>query len=479
MKRGREEGEDEPAVPPVKVDDDDDDDKPVGIRYRSVSTVRPGYECPYMDTICRQLLDFDFEKCCSVSLSPINVYACLVCGKYFQGRGPTSHASTHSLEFSHHVFMKVETGKVYCLPDGYEVDDRSVDDVRHVLNPKFTEKELQEIDKNTSWSRSLDGIDYLPGLIGLNNMKMNDYANVIIQALTRVIPIRDYFLNPVNYQNSKSVIVQRFGELLRKIWNPRNFKGQVSPHEFMQAVMAHSKKKFTIEKQADPVEFMSWMLNTLHFEMTGGKVKRRSVIHDNLQGEIEVTTEKGTGKAKEAGADLVERVPFLMLGLDLPPAPLYKDSMEKNIIPQVQLYLILQKFDNVLVNDNIKLGRRRFRLTKLPRYLILHVKRFTKNNFFVEKNPTIVNFPIKNLELRDVIPCPVKKDGSPVPSKYNLVANMCHEGKPGAGTYKVHIHRKSEDMWYEVQDLNLVDILPQQVVLSETYMQIYELQQES
>ncbi len=31
-----------------------------------------------------QNLDFDFEKCCVVSLSPINVYACLVCGKYFQ-----------------------------------------------------------------------------------------------------------------------------------------------------------------------------------------------------------------------------------------------------------------------------------------------------------------------------------------------------------------------------------------------------------
>ena len=31
------------------------------------------------------MLDFDFEKLCSVSLSHINVYACLVCGKYFQG----------------------------------------------------------------------------------------------------------------------------------------------------------------------------------------------------------------------------------------------------------------------------------------------------------------------------------------------------------------------------------------------------------
>ena len=42
--------------------------------------------CPYLDTINRGVLDFDFEKLCSISLSKINVYACLVCGKYFQGR---------------------------------------------------------------------------------------------------------------------------------------------------------------------------------------------------------------------------------------------------------------------------------------------------------------------------------------------------------------------------------------------------------
>ena len=31
------------------------------------------------------------------------------------------------------------------------------------------------------------------------------------------------------------------------------------------------------------------------------------------------------------------RMPFLMLGLDLPPPPLFQDVMEKNIIPQVIL----------------------------------------------------------------------------------------------------------------------------------------------
>ena len=51
-----------------------------------------------------------------------------------------------------------------------------------------------------------------------------------------------------------------------------------------------------------------------------------------------MTTLAGTGKgtrAAEAGEDVTDRVPFLLLGLELPPAPLFKDVMEKNIIPQV------------------------------------------------------------------------------------------------------------------------------------------------
>ena len=84
-----------------------------------------------------QVLDFDFERFCSVSLSNLNVYACLVCGKYFQGRGQKSHAYTHSLEAGHHVYINMQTERVYCLPDGYEINDPSLEDIRHVLNPRF------------------------------------------------------------------------------------------------------------------------------------------------------------------------------------------------------------------------------------------------------------------------------------------------------------------------------------------------------
>lgn len=47
------------------------------------------------------------------------------------------------------------------------------------------------------------------------------------------------------------LLVQRFGELMRKLWNPRNFKAHVSPHEMLQAVVLCSKKNFQITKQGN------------------------------------------------------------------------------------------------------------------------------------------------------------------------------------------------------------------------------------
>ena len=334
-------------------------------------------------SISMQNLDFDFERCCSVSLSHVNVYACLVCGKFFQGRGLSTHAYTHSLETSHHMYMKLDNGRVFCLPDNYEVIDRSIADIQYQLDPVFTSREVSKLDTEVKWSRALDGTEYMPGLVGMNNMKANDYANVVVQILSRIQPVRDFFLEPDNYKSvvSSSLMVRRTGELIRKIWNTRNFKGQVSPHEFMQAVMLASSKRFLIDKRSDPVEFFAWLLNTLHHDLTGGRTKKPSIITQCFQGELEVVTERGTGKGKASTAseDLVERTPFFLLALDLPPAPLFKDALEKNIIPQVPVFQIMRKFDGVTVTDDIRLGRRRMRVTRLPKFLCLHMRRFIKN----------------------------------------------------------------------------------------------------
>lgn len=63
--------------------------------------------------------------------------------------------------------------------------------------------------------------------MGLNNLKQTDYINVVVQALAHVKPLRDYFLYLPNVEGSRSVLVHRFSEILRKIWSPHNFKNCV------------------------------------------------------------------------------------------------------------------------------------------------------------------------------------------------------------------------------------------------------------
>ncbi|NXS27921.1 SNUT2 protein, partial [Pomatostomus ruficeps] len=172
------------------------------------------------------------------------------------GRGLKSHAYIHSVQLSHHVFLNLHTLKFYCLPDNYEIIDSSLEDITYVLKPTFTAQHIAQLDKQAKLSRAYDGTTYLPGIVGLNNIKANDYANAVLQALSNVPPLRNYFLEEENYRRIQRppgdimfLLVQRFGELMRKLWNPRNFKAHVSPHEMLQAVVLCSKKNFQITKQ--------------------------------------------------------------------------------------------------------------------------------------------------------------------------------------------------------------------------------------
>ncbi|XP_020102135.1 U4/U6.U5 tri-snRNP-associated protein 2-like isoform X2 [Ananas comosus] len=74
-----------------------------------------------------------------------------------------------------------------------------------------------------------------------------------------------------------------------------------SPHEFLQAVMKASDKRFQIGAQSDPVEVVSWLLNTLHAKLRSSKKENRSIIHDFYQGELEAVKEihKMTSSGKE------------------------------------------------------------------------------------------------------------------------------------------------------------------------------------
>lgn len=109
--------------------------------------------------------------------------------------------------------------------------------IQFVLHPRFSLSQVQQLDNLNRPSIALDGTQYIPGCVGLNNIKNNDFINVIVQCLAHVTPIRNFFMIEENYSEVKSPLVHTFGELIRKMWNPRNFKGHVSPHELLQVTL--------------------------------------------------------------------------------------------------------------------------------------------------------------------------------------------------------------------------------------------------
>ena len=42
----------------------------------------------------------------------------------------------------------------------------------------------------------------------------------------------------------------------------------------------------------DPLEFLSWLLNTLHYALCAGKRKGKSIVQDTFQGEMKIRTRK-------------------------------------------------------------------------------------------------------------------------------------------------------------------------------------------
>jgi U4/U6.U5 tri-snRNP-associated protein 2 len=327
-------------------------------------------------------------------------------------------------------------------------------------------------------------VEYYPGYVGLNNLKVTDGVNTVLQALAHIVPIRNYFLSDAAKPKSNTLIA--FRDLLRKMWNTSSFKGHVSPHDLLQSLSAASERKFRIGQVTDPIEFITWFINYMHRELLNESTSQRnkkklksSIVSQTVQGLVTVTSQQIASQEDEYGNTIhmdvklalpsTRTVPFNMLTLDMPPAPLFKDDYDRNILPQVPLYNLLTKFDGktettTTVSTGV-LEKKIYTIKKLPQYLIFQIKRFSMNKFFKEKNPTIVNFPLTNLELSDVL-----KNIS----QYNLIANIVHEGDAISGIFKIHLLHKATNKWLEIQDLHVQEILPQMVSVSESNILVYE-----
>lgn len=210
------------------------------------------------------------------------------CGSIYQRK--------RSAAIPHPIMVPETDGQFYVLPEGYPVSDPSLNDILYVLNPRYKQSGLYRLDKLPEPSYTLESEAYRPGYIGLNNIKRNDYLNVIIHLLLHIPPLRTFLLDPTSpalqEERRPTELVQRLATLCRRLWNPRLFKAHVSPHEFLQEVAKRSAGKFKMTEQGDPVEFLGWVVNTLHRDLGGTKKRNSSVIYSTFQGKVQIQTQQ-------------------------------------------------------------------------------------------------------------------------------------------------------------------------------------------
>jgi U4/U6.U5 tri-snRNP-associated protein 2 len=124
----------------------------------------------------------------------------------------------------------------------------------------------------------------------------------------------------------------------------------------------------------------------------------------------------------------------------------------------------------------------------LPPYLAFHVKRFSQNKFVSERNPTIVTFDARNLDMSPYVE-PNPKEWPPgEPIWYDLVANVIHEAVrtredvvdsgEERKTWKVQLKNKATGEWVVCQDLYVDKVQSELLYLGEAYLQIWERRRE-
>lgn len=112
---------------------------------------------------------------------------------------------------------------------------------------------------------------------------------------------------------------------------------------------------------------------------------------------------------------------------------------------------------------------KKFDLWSLPKILVVHLKRFSYNRYWRDKLDTVVEFPIRGLNMSEFV-C----DRSARPYVYDLVAVSNHYGAMGVGHYTAYAKNKLNGKWYYFDDNNVSLASEDQIVTKAAYVLFYQ-----
>ncbi|KAM8927104.1 ubiquitin carboxyl-terminal hydrolase 2 isoform 2-T2 [Pelodytes ibericus] len=347
---------------------------------------------------------------------------------------------------------------------------------------------------DVSRTKEVQPVKSVQGLVGLRNLGNTCFMNSILQCLSNTKDLRDYCMQnshrrDLNSKTCNTAIMEEFARLLQAMWTC-SVNEVVSPSEFKTQIQRYAPR-FMGYNQQDAQEFLRFLLDGLHNEVNRVTVRPRPSCQDldhmpdtekgrqmwkrYLEREDSRIVELFVGQLKssltctECGYCSTVFDPFWDLSL-----PIAKSGAEVSLMDCIRLFTKEDVLDGEEKPTCCRCKARRrctkkFTIQKFPKILVLHLKRFSEARIRSSKLSTFVNFPLKDLDLREFSSEPSSQ------AKYNLYAVSNHSGTTMGGHYTAYCKNPNNGEWYTFNDSRVTAMSSSQVRSSDAYVLFYEL----
>ncbi|XP_066566888.1 ubiquitin carboxyl-terminal hydrolase 2a isoform X2 [Amia ocellicauda] len=364
-------------------------------------------------------------------------------------------------------------------------------------NSRFTPSwESSSLGRGGSPTRVPTNSKTAQGLVGLRNLGNTCFMNSILQCLSNTQQLRDYCIQNSHrrdlHNNTRvhTALMEEFAKLIQTLWSSSGSEA-VSPSEFKTQIQKYAPR-FVGYNQQDAQEFLRFLLDGLHNEVNRVTVRPRASTEDldhlpddekgkrmwnkYLEREDSRVVDLFVGQLKssltcsDCGYCSTVFDPFWDLSL-----PIAKKGYgEVSLMDCMRLFTKEDVLDGDEKPTCYRCKARRkctkkFTIQKFPKILVLHLKRFSEARIRTSKLSTFVNFPLKDLDLREFA------SENSIHAVYNLYAVSNHSGTTMGGHYTAYCRNPASGEWYTFNDSRVTPMSSSQVRSSDAYVLFYEL----
>ena len=338
------------------------------------------------------------------------------------------------------------------------------------------------------------------GLIGLQNRGNTCYLNTSIQCLSNLPLLTEYFLTNSHISDlnnrfyelkgkkiNEIILTKEYSKLIKALWSSNTSIEPKTFHEFIQKC----DDRFDGYEQQDSQESLSLILDYLHeglkyeveinhvgnIENNLDEIMVESINNwkNNVQNRYSIIAELFFGQfvnkiisLEESNKNQLVSKKFEMFNiLNIPifGKTLY-DSMSKYFEKEILESKFLDEKTNTYIN-----AYKQMKLMRIPKYLIIVLKRYKSTNGSLLKSNNNISFPIEDLDISSYC-----EGYESMESELKLISVGCHRGGLNGGHYFAICKHKNGN-WYKYDDneVNIFDIKKNKNNLfKDGYILIYE-----